>query len=207
MSELGGDATTARVAASLLLTNPGVPFVYYGEEIGMTGRKPDERIRAPFPWAGTEPGAGFTEGAPWQDFANGWQEANVASQTADPGSLLSHYRSLISLRNATPELRTASWMPLATDVRTVYAFLLVGGNEAVAVVINLGMETIVGPELRVDAAIVCSLDVRSILLADGYDEPPSVKSIVEPGYGSTGVTWQPAAALPPHSTLIVRLSP
>ena len=37
MSELYGDTTSAKLAAFLLLTAPGTPFVYYGEEIGMTG--------------------------------------------------------------------------------------------------------------------------------------------------------------------------
>jgi alpha-amylase len=39
MTDLGGSYDRARVAASLLLTLPGTPFVYYGEEIGMTGSK------------------------------------------------------------------------------------------------------------------------------------------------------------------------
>jgi glycosidase len=41
------NANRAQTAASLLLTSPGVPFLYYGEEIGHTGSKPDENIRTP----------------------------------------------------------------------------------------------------------------------------------------------------------------
>jgi glycosidase len=33
------------------LTGPGTPYIYYGEEIGMTGNKPDERLRTPMQWS------------------------------------------------------------------------------------------------------------------------------------------------------------
>ncbi|HVL53394.1 MAG TPA: alpha-amylase family glycosyl hydrolase, partial [Vitreimonas sp.] len=49
MSRLG-DPGQARVAATAYLALPGVPFIYYGEEIGMLGTKPDERIRTPMAW-------------------------------------------------------------------------------------------------------------------------------------------------------------
>ena len=65
MTALGGDPAAAKLAATLLLTLPGLPFVYYGEEIGMTGDKPDQRLRTPMQWA-PGPGLGFTSGKPWE---------------------------------------------------------------------------------------------------------------------------------------------
>ena len=50
LSELGGDQQRMRVAAAIVLTLPGTPYLYYGEEIGMLGLKPDEYIREPFVW-------------------------------------------------------------------------------------------------------------------------------------------------------------
>ena len=64
MEEIGLDVDRGAAAAALYLTLPGVPFVYYGEEIGMLGRKPDENIRRPMQWSDA-PGAGFTSGSPW----------------------------------------------------------------------------------------------------------------------------------------------
>ncbi len=68
-TQLDGDDADLKVAATLLLTLPGTPFLYYGEEIGMPGTKPDERIRTPMQWL-PAPGAGFTTGTPWQPFQN-----------------------------------------------------------------------------------------------------------------------------------------
>lgn len=103
------DART-RVAAVMLATLPGTTFLYYGEEIGMTdvpvpaelatdpnGRDP---LRTPMQWDLTQPGAGFTTGVPWRPVpATG---VNVATQTGDPGSLLSLYRDVLRLRRTHP---------------------------------------------------------------------------------------------------------
>jgi alpha-amylase len=98
MTVLGGDRARARVAASAMLMLPGLPFVYYGEEIGMSGTKPDEQIRTPMQWSGA-PGGGFTTGTPWESAQPDWAVTNVQAQERDPGSLLNHYRRLIHLRN------------------------------------------------------------------------------------------------------------
>ncbi|MEX2233019.1 MAG: alpha-amylase family glycosyl hydrolase, partial [Cyclobacteriaceae bacterium] len=59
LTELGGDINKAKMAAALLLTMPGTPYLYYGEEIGMLGDKlssyedqfgPDAFVREPYVW-------------------------------------------------------------------------------------------------------------------------------------------------------------
>ena len=98
-TQLGSSPGKMRNAAAVLLTLPGAPFLYYGEEIGMqngtTGN--DEAKRTPMSWDGTA-GGGFTAGTPWFPFAPGQDAANVAAQTKDPASLLSRYRALIRAR-------------------------------------------------------------------------------------------------------------
>ena len=83
MSVLGGDTDKAKVAASMLLTSPGTPFIYYGEEIGMQGRKPDEDIRLPMQWSGEE-NVGFSDGKPWRSPEASYPKVNVETQKNDP---------------------------------------------------------------------------------------------------------------------------
>src|SRR5205807_9502115 len=64
-TELQGDVRKSRLASFLLLTMPGVPFVYYCEEIGMIGCKPDERLLTPMQWQRGQ-AAGFTTSTPWE---------------------------------------------------------------------------------------------------------------------------------------------
>ncbi|MCB9596357.1 MAG: DUF3459 domain-containing protein [Sandaracinaceae bacterium] len=112
------DPGALRVMAGTLLTLPGVPFVYYGEELGMragAGVIVDGRdsARTPMQWDAT-PTAGFTTGAPFLAVAPEHATRNVEVEQADPASLLSHYRRLIALRNATPALRTGTYQRLAS---------------------------------------------------------------------------------------------
>ncbi|HSN85355.1 MAG TPA: alpha-amylase family glycosyl hydrolase, partial [Thermoanaerobaculia bacterium] len=114
-------------AASVLLTLPGAPFLYYGEEVGLqngSADRADELKRTPMPWDATE-GGGFTTGRPWYAFAPGKATDNVAAQTQDPYSLLSHYRRLIRARKSSPALMKGSLTLLSPLNRptAVLAFL------------------------------------------------------------------------------------
>ncbi len=136
MSTLGGNVNKAKVAAALLLTSPGTPFIYYGEEIGMVGIKPDEYIRRPMQWTGDANG-GFTTGTPWEDLGDNYQAFNVNTEKADATSLLNWYKSLIQLRNTNPILSIGNYIPVKVDNPRVYAALRELNGKSVLVLINL----------------------------------------------------------------------
>lgn len=139
-TQLGRNAGRLKNAAAILLTVPGTPFLYYGEELGIqngtTGG--DESKRTPMPWDGT-PSGGFTAGTPWFPYAPGRDTANVAAQTGDPSSLLSRYRSLIRLRKDAPALAKGDLVLLSptSGVTPVLAFLRTTAKETLLVVHNL----------------------------------------------------------------------
>ena len=140
-TQLNGNKGALVTAASLLLTLPGSPFLYYGEEVGLLNgtTNNDEAKRTPMPWDASA-GGGFTTGSPWFGFAPGQSTTHVAAQTADAGSLLSRYRRLIHARHASPAL-TRGGLVLLTPTQgraPTLAFLRTLEGERVLVVHNLG---------------------------------------------------------------------
>jgi glycosidase len=127
-----------RSAATLLLTLPGTPFIYYGEEIGMPngsgGR--DEDKRTPMRWD-TSSAAGFTTGRPWQAFTTSDPKISVSSQREQPGSLYNLYRNLIRIRQGSDALRVGGYEPVPSTNPRVFAFARVHQNTRVVVAINL----------------------------------------------------------------------
>jgi alpha-glucosidase len=133
----------AGVAAMMVLTLRGTPFIYYGEEIGMTDVPiPPERVvdvdgrdpeRTPMQWDGSA-NAGFSAGTPWLplgDFASN----NVAAQRDDPASLFSLYRRLNWFRKSSPALRRGSYRTIPTP-RGVFAYAREAEGERVLVALN-----------------------------------------------------------------------
>jgi alpha-amylase len=137
-----------RIAASILLTLPGVPFLYYGEEVGIQNgpAQGDEAKRTPMPWDDSSRG-GFSTGTPWYAFAPGRNAANVADETGKPSSLLSHYRNLIGARKSSA-LHNGNLQLLSSTTSTspILVFLRSNSVETVVVVHNLGSSfTTAGP--------------------------------------------------------------
>lgn len=142
MSVLDGDLDRAKLAAVFLLTSPGVPFIYYGEEIGMTGIKPDENIRLPMQWRGDISSAGFSTSIPWRPVQNDYQETNVSIESNDSDSLLYLYRMLVHLRNDHPSLREGKSLILSTGTKRLYSILRYNETEAFLILVNVHTKNI-----------------------------------------------------------------
>lgn len=201
MTQIRRDPGAMRVAAALLLTGPGVPFVYYGEEIGMTGDKPDPDLRTPMQWE-AEGAAGFTKGAPWRavntDVTKG---VSVAAQSDDPESLLSWYRQLIRLRARVPGLASGSYTPIETGSPEVVAYHRSSGSgHGAVVVINLAAKAVDAYGLNLPASGLHEKSgLRFRLGAEGPVPRPRLKD--QGGFRN----WRPVDPLPPHGCVVVEV--
>ena len=200
MNQLGTDKEQkAKLAAGILLTIPGIPFIYYGEEIGMSGTKPDELIRTPMQWDSTQ-GAGFTNDKPWQPVNSDYAFVNVANQTGDDSSLLEHYRKLIQLRNEHSALRVGKTHVAESNSNKILSYLRVSSEETLLVVINIDDEPLgnykldlsLGP-LSGQYTAVSLLDTSAINSLQANDKGGFDNYILLP-------------QLPPYSIFIIQLT-
>ncbi|MDI5965946.1 glycoside hydrolase family 13 protein [Streptantibioticus silvisoli] len=156
----------ARAAALLTLALPGSVYVYQGEELGLpeaedipADRRADpmylrtggtdpgrDGCRVPLPWSGTEPPYGFGPASadPWLPQPADWADRTVEAQRADPGSMLSLYRTGLRLRRAEDALGDGPmrWLDSRPDV------LAFGRGDAFACVVNLGPDPVEPPAHR-----------------------------------------------------------
>lgn len=204
MTELEGDWARAKLAASLLFTLPGLPFVYYGEEIGMSGDKPDERIRTPMPWR-VEPGMGFTTGTPWEPLQDDSLAANVAVQDGDPASLLNHYRRLVHLRAAEAALGAGDWVALDAGTDGVAAWLRRAGDAVALVVANLGEEAAPGVALASPAGALAPGRYEAEMLDAGGAPVPDAIPALAVGADGRMVGFAPLGELAPLTAYVLRL--
>lgn len=156
MRQLGGDTGAAKVAAAALFSLRGTPFLYYGEELGMSGgsSSDDRDKRTPMRWNATPPTYGFTTRA------NTWYGASapevagvdVESQQATPSSLWHTYQRLIALRHAHPAIAKGTATLVLDRPAAVFSLLREEGNERVLFVANFSDADAGSFTLAVDGA-------------------------------------------------------
>jgi glycosidase len=198
MSTLGGNVDKAKVAAALMLTSPGTPFIYYGEEIGMEGIKPDEYIRRPMQWDNSN-SAGFTTGDPWEVFGSNIATANVNIQSDDKNSLLSWYRQLIQFRKDYPVFSTGGYTEIKCSDRGIYAALRESEEETILVLINMSKNPVADFTLTFEGAS----------LPDGrYNGEPILGDAIITGMNvSSGksINYKPGVSMDPYQTILLKL--
>jgi len=193
MTLLEGNVAEAKLAAAALLTLPGIPFIYYGEEIGMTGSKPDERIRTPMQWW-VGGGHGFSSVTPWQPFQSDADFVNVFSQEGDPDSLLNYYRALVQLHSDHPALGHGEFLEIDTNASSVLAFIRATDEETILVIINFGGESRSDLKLTFPSGSLMAGEYRLVsLFGEGNAVPltltdATTETDFEPGFTFEGQT-------------------
>lgn len=153
----------AKVAAAMLLTLKGTPFIYYGEEIGMTCEKIAKKNlkdplgikcwpfikgrdaeRTPMQW-NDSPNSGFSENEPWLPVNQDYLNNNVHIQKDNEASLLSFYRSLIWLRKKMPTLNLGDIEFITTNPDKVLIYKRLYEQEECIIILNFSKKSISYP--------------------------------------------------------------
>jgi alpha-amylase len=136
--QVQGDEARYRLAAASLLLLPGIPFLYYGEEIGQAGLpqlKGDGPIRGPMSW--NADGGFSTSAQPFRPTSPNAATHNAEAQRADPGSLFHHYRQLVALRRQHAALHSGRYEAVQVD-GSLLCFERVADAERLRVCLNYG---------------------------------------------------------------------
>jgi glycosidase len=200
MTQLNGDQDKAQAAAAILLTAPGIPFIYYGEEIGMQGRKPDEHIRTPMQWS-DEKGAGFTSGTPWEPVNTDYVLINANKQATQSNSLLEYYRKLVHLRNEHSALRVGRMYQAETDSNKLVAYLRASKDEIILTVVNLDDQPVTDTELALTSGPLSGKYAVKSLLDNSV-----VNTLAANGSGGFDA-YNPVDQIPAYGVIVIQLMP
>jgi alpha-amylase len=190
LQELGGDLARAKIAAAILLTLPGVPFLYYGEEVGAMGANADE-ARKPMVWA-DDAKYGFTTGTPWSAIPTQPAGRSVKAMQADPASLWNVYRKLIQARGTYEALSVGGYKAIANTNASgsLLVFQRGSGQGSVLVVANLGATDVSDYQISWTGS---GLTGGSVQARDLLDNQATAAMVVDEEGTIAG--WKPLAAL------------
>ena len=148
-SVLGKSEAKEKLAAAVLLTSPGSPYVYQGEELGFWGTKNngDEYVRGPIKWDSSSSVATAALNGKI-DSGTISTSMSVESQSSDKGSMLSFYRKWAELRNTYPALAQGEMSAHGTynennaEFNQAGVWYMTSGSQKVLVVHNFGSSQI-----------------------------------------------------------------
>ena len=138
-SDLGRDINKEKLAACVLLTSPGKPFVYQGEELGYWGTKSrgDEYVRTPIKW--TRSGAVASNALGGKvDNAMLNADISVEAQTAEASSILNVYRKFAAARNTYKALAHGEMTEISSPNAAVALWTMSFDGQNVLVAHNFG---------------------------------------------------------------------
>ena len=131
----------AKLAATIQFTIAGTPFIYYGEEIGQAGQKPDDNRREPFDWYSGADGQYMTEMTdiffhPVLTYVQPNDGISVEEEKDDTDSMFNHYKTLIAMRNENPTFYDGTYETLAMGGGGLYAYKVYDDNNQYLVIHN-----------------------------------------------------------------------
>lgn len=168
MSVLNGDLDRMKLAADIYLLLPGTPYIYYGEELGMMGRKPDEDIRLPFKW-------GNEYETSWRTDTYNTDLESVLEQKENDNSLLNHYRKLIDLRSKYVSLREGDFVPVKFNKNFVIGNVRYTEDEAILVLHNVSEK---------DCEILVEVQEEDVVFSTNSSYTLEDKSVIIPSKGT-----------------------
>lgn len=156
MTRYNKDMRKIYLAAALNLLEWGIPYVYYGEEIGMEGQTGnDQNMRRPFIWK------------------------NAEDQARDPQSLLSWHRNIIRVRLGNAALRHGDYQRIATGDKQIYAFVRSTQEQKVLCLFNLNTQE--AKQLTLNLASVLIQSAFPIVGVNGDGPPSAYRISMRPG--------------------------
>lgn len=154
-----------KLAAAVYLLMPGSPFIYYGEELGMTGSGKDENKRQPYPWSLTDL-TGIPNPPPGTDQTQRLTEGYLEQQE-NPESLLNTYRAILAAKKRCPVLYTGSVAALDLGNPALCAYTVLDEAQNAVVVHNFSGDTAV---FSLDGKEVILPAFQSLLFSNGINE-------------------------------------
>src|SRR5690349_13007456 len=143
---LENDIERIKLMNSLLLTMPGSPIIYYGDEIGMGDNfylGDRNGVRTPMQWS-PDRNAGFSRADPQQlylppimDPIYGYEAVNVEAQTRDRSSLLNWMKRMLQVRKTSQAFGRGTLRIIRPGNRKVFVYLRHYGEDTILCVVNL----------------------------------------------------------------------
>lgn len=196
----------ARILATVLFTSRASSLMYYGEELGMHTQTPTrvedvrdpigitgwpkekgrDGERTPMQWS-SEPNAGFsTNSKTWLPIESDSTTVNVATESADPHSLLNWYKKLIEYRRTNPALRYGGTIMVDTDNLSVLSWVRTAPSGAKPVLVCMNFTA--HPQiihLDLTSANIKSTTVKTLLASDSsLESKTTLTDVTIPPYGS-----------------------